>query len=188
MTTNCASQRISLTEILTDREKRGRGRDEKEGPSSVTLRSELLGWGSIGGGGGGIRSDNESQVFVVVVVVAVLFCFVWGLFFSLGFCWGGGGGGFCTKSYLDFFKRTCIFQIHCITCSICTVRFKLVLKNQGPVSSRPTTAKWRQSSLSNCHSTIGVRPTEYHEALPSSVNDEVRCDCTFADDSNASWY
>ena len=24
--------------------------------------------------------------------------------------------------------------------------------------------------------------TEYHEALSSSANDEVRCDCTFADD------
>ena len=29
---------------------------------------------------------------------------------------------------------------------------------------------------------------QYHEALPSSANDEVRCDCTFADDGNASWY
>ena len=28
--------------------------------------------------------------------------------------------------------------------------------------------------------------TEYHEALPSSANDEVRCDCTFTDDGNAS--
>ena len=28
--------------------------------------------------------------------------------------------------------------------------------------------------------------TEYHEELPSSSNDEVRCDCTFADDGNAS--
>ena len=36
------------------------------------------------------------------------------------------------------------------------------------------------------HSTIGTRQTEYHEALPSSANDEVRCDCTFADDGNAS--
>ena len=26
--------------------------------------------------------------------------------------------------------------------------------------------------------------TEYHEALPSSVTDEVRRDCTFADDGN----
>ena len=38
------------------------------------------------------------------------------------------------------------------------------------------------------HSTIGTRQTEYHEALPSSVNDAVRCDCTFADDGNASRY
>ena len=36
------------------------------------------------------------------------------------------------------------------------------------------------------HSTIGTRQTEFHEALPSSTNDEVRCDCTFADDGNAS--
>ena len=28
--------------------------------------------------------------------------------------------------------------------------------------------------------------TEYHEALPSSANDGVRCDCTFTDDGNAS--
>ena len=36
------------------------------------------------------------------------------------------------------------------------------------------------------HSTISARQTEYHKALPSSANDEVRCDCTFADDGNAS--
>ena len=36
------------------------------------------------------------------------------------------------------------------------------------------------------HSTIGTRQTQYHEALPSSANDEVRCDCTFTDDGNAS--
>ena len=47
---------------------------------------------------------------------------------------------------------------------------------------------WRQSSQSNRHSTIGTRQTEYHEALPSSTNDEVRCDYAFADDGNASWY
>ena len=52
----------------------------------------------------------------------------------------------------------------------------------GPVSWRPTTVKWRQFSQSNRHSPIGTRQTEYHEALPSSSNDEVRCDCTFADD------
>ena len=28
--------------------------------------------------------------------------------------------------------------------------------------------------------------SECHEALPSSANDEVRCDCTFAEDGNAS--
>ena len=59
---------------------------------------------------------------------------------------------------------------------------------QGPVSWRPTTVKWQQSSQSNRHSTIGTRQTEYHEVLPSSANDEVRCDCTFTDDGNASWY
>ena len=59
---------------------------------------------------------------------------------------------------------------------------------QGPVSWRPTTVKWRQSSQSNRHSTIGTRQTEYHEVLLTSANDEVRCDCTFADDGNASWY
>ena len=60
-------------------------------------------------------------------------------------------------------------------------------KHQGPVSWRPTTVKWRQFSQFNRHSTIGTRQTEYHEALPSSANDEVRCDCTFADDGNAPW-
>ena len=35
--------------------------------------------------------------------------------------------------------------------------------------------------------TFGTRKTEYHEALPWSANDEVRCDCTFADDGNASY-
>ena len=34
-------------------------------------------------------------------------------------------------------------------------------------------------------STVGTRRTEYHEALPTSANDEVRCDCTFTDDGNA---
>ena len=62
------------------------------------------------------------------------------------------------------------------------------MENQGPVSRRPTTIKWWQSSQSNRHSTIGTRQTEYHEALPSSANDEIRCDCMFADDGNASWY
>ena len=38
------------------------------------------------------------------------------------------------------------------------------------------------------HSTIGTRQTEYHDALPSSANDEVRCVCTFADDGNTLWY
>ena len=62
------------------------------------------------------------------------------------------------------------------------------LFDQGPVSWRPTTVKWRQFSQSSHHSTICTQQTEYHEALPSLANDEVRCDCTFADDGNASWY
>ena len=33
---------------------------------------------------------------------------------------------------------------------------------------------------------IGTRQTEYHEALPSSANNEARCDCTFSHDGNAS--
>ena len=62
----------------------------------------------------------------------------------------------------------------------------LKFMHQGPVSWRPTTVKWRQFSQSYRHSTIGTRQTEYHEALPSAANDEVRCDCTFVDDGNAS--
>ena len=58
----------------------------------------------------------------------------------------------------------------------------------GPVSWRPTSVEWRLFSQSNCHSTIGTRQTEYHDALLLSANDEVRCDCMFADDGNASWY
>ena len=68
---------------------------------------------------------------------------------------------------------------------LCPVRD---LRSLGPVSWRPTTVKWRQSSQSNRQSTIGTQQTEYHEALPSSANDEVKCDCTFADDGNVSWY
>ena len=56
-----------------------------------------------------------------------------------------------------------------------------VLRDQGQVSWRPTTVKWRQSSQSNRHFTIGPRQTQYHETLPSSANDELRCDCTFGD-------
>ena len=62
------------------------------------------------------------------------------------------------------------------------------VEHLGPVSSRPATVKWRQLSKSNRQSTIGTRQTEYHEALPSSANDEARCDCKFTDDGNASWY
>ena len=55
------------------------------------------------------------------------------------------------------------------------------MTNLGPVSWRSTTVKWRQFSPSNRHSSIGTRQTEYHEALPLSANDEVRCDYTFTD-------
>ena len=60
--------------------------------------------------------------------------------------------------------------------------------SSGPVSWRLMTAKWWRFSQSSCHSTIGTWQTEYHEALPLLVNDEVRCDCTFANDGSASWY
>ena len=66
----------------------------------------------------------------------------------------------------------------------CTDRY---LSDLGLVSWRPTTVKWRQSSQSNRHSTIGTPQTEYREALPSSANDQVKCDCTFAYDGNVSW-
>ena len=66
--------------------------------------------------------------------------------------------------------------------------FSVIDCGLGPVSWRPMTVKWRQSSQPNRNSTIGTRQTEYHEALPASANDEVRCDYTFADDGNASWY
>ena len=60
--------------------------------------------------------------------------------------------------------------------------------DQGPVSWRPMTVKWRQSSQSNRHSTIGTQQTEYHEALPSSANVQSHFTSSFADDGNASWY
>ena len=41
---------------------------------------------------------------------------------------------------------------------------------QGLVSWMLTTVKWWQFSQSNCHSTIGTRQTEYHEAVPSLAN------------------
>ena len=44
------------------------------------------------------------------------------------------------------------------------------VQHQGPVSWRPTTFKRRQFSQPNRHSTIGIRHTQYHKALPSSVN------------------
>ena len=65
---------------------------------------------------------------------------------------------------------------------------KLTMSGLGPVSWRPMTVKWWQFSQSNRHSTIGAWQTEYNEALQLSANDEVSCDCTFADVGNASWY
>ena len=56
------------------------------------------------------------------------------------------------------------------------------------VSWRPTTVKWRQSSRSSRHSTIGTRQTEYHKALPSSANMQSHLTLSFADDGNALWY
>ena len=50
---------------------------------------------------------------------------------------------------------------------------------------RPSSDEFSQF---NRRSTIGTPQTEYHEALPSSTNDDVRCDCTFADNRNASRY
>ena len=63
------------------------------------------------------------------------------------------------------------------------------LHDQGPVSWRPTTVKWRQSSQSNRNSTIGARQTEYHEAIrvPSSANVQSHLTLSFADDGKASW-
>ena len=58
----------------------------------------------------------------------------------------------------------------------------------GSISRRPSTAKWRQFSQSNRHSTIGTRQTEYHEALPSSANVQSHLTSSFEDDGNASWY
>ena len=58
----------------------------------------------------------------------------------------------------------------------------------GPVSWRPTTVKWWQSSQSNRHSTIGTPQTQYHEELPSSANVQSHLTSSFADDGNASWY
>ena len=48
----------------------------------------------------------------------------------------------------------------------------------------------RPSSDESFHSPTVIPPSalEHHKALPSSTNDEVRCDCTFADNRNASWY
>ena len=70
-----------------------------------------------------------------------------------------------------------------------TTHHWLVLRwNQGPVSWRPTTVKWRQFSQSNRHSTIGTQQIEYHEALPSSENVQSLLTSSFADDGNASWY
>ena len=83
----------------------------------------------------------------------------------------------------DHGRVHCCTRIPCFLNSYCSPKLE-----QRPVSWRPTSVKCRQSSQSNRHSTVSTRQTERHEALPSSVNDEVRCDGTFADDGNASWY
>ena len=76
-----------------------------------------------------------------------------------------------------------------VSSSLVTRRLSVVTSSAlGPVSWRPTTVKKRQFSQSNRHANIGTRQTEYHEAVPSSANDEVRYDCTLTDDSNASRY
>ena len=60
--------------------------------------------------------------------------------------------------------------------------------NQGPVSWKSMTVKWRQSSQSSRHSTIGTRQTEYHKVLQSSTNVQSHLTSSFADNGNASWY
>ena len=68
----------------------------------------------------------------------------------------------------------------CFSWSSCT-------SDLGPVSChRRRRQSSDESSQYNRHSIIGTQQSEYHEALPSSVNDEVRCDCTFANNGNAS--
>ena len=63
----------------------------------------------------------------------------------------------------------------------------VILLGQGKIYLRPVTVKCRQISQSNCHSTIGTRQTEYHEALLSS-NMQSHLTSSFADDCNTSWY
>ena len=82
----------------------------------------------------------------------------------------------------------CIHTATILRNTVILQRMRLTLNVLGPVSWSLKTVKRRQFSQSNRHSTIGTRQTEYIEAFPSSANDEVRCDCTFADDGNASWY
>ena len=73
------------------------------------------------------------------------------------------------------------------TCTVFLASYK-ILTFLGPVSWRSTTVKWRQFSQSNRHSTIGARQTEYHDALPSSVNVQSHLTSSLKDDDNASWY
>ena len=61
-------------------------------------------------------------------------------------------------------------------------------RHQGPVSWRPATVKWRQSSQSNRHSTISTWQTKYHEALPSLANVQSHLTSSFANDGITSWY
>ena len=72
---------------------------------------------------------------------------------------------------------------------ICTYHPGAIARaEQWSVSWRPTTVKWRQFSQSNRHSAINTRQTQYHEALPSSVNVQSHLTSSFANDGNASWY
>ena len=59
------------------------------------------------------------------------------------------------------------------------------LEGLGPVSWRLTIVKWQQFSQSNRHSVSGTQQTEYHEALPSSVNVQSHLTSSFDDDGNA---
>ena len=92
-------------------------------------------------------------------------------------------------------KAHCTYVSVSRCCSCCCffleVRFTRARREhgvQGPVSWRPTTVKWRQSSQSNHHFTIGTRQTQYHEALPSLANVQSHLTSSLADDDNASWY
>ena len=93
--------------------------------------------------------------------------------------------GLCVSHIFNIMANTC--QLVCFEITLCPSH------NLYHIKSTPFT--WgryhggrRPSSEDNfhSHSSIDTRQTVYHEALPSSANDEVWCDCTFADDGNAS--